>query len=94
MLDAFITMPDHVHCIIILTQPKLLNQKGKVKPLPEVIRGFKSMSSRQINKLFNRTGVPVWQEGYHDRVIRNDRELDSFRQYIVTNPIRVDMKSN
>jgi REP element-mobilizing transposase RayT len=28
----------------------------------------------------------AWQRGYHDRVVRNDRELDNIRRYIFNNP--------
>ncbi len=28
----------------------------------------------------------VWQRNYHDRVVRNERELDAVRNYIVNNP--------
>ena len=91
VLDSLIIMPDHVHCILILTEPRLLKQDGVLKPLPEIMRGFKTMSARQINLMLNRQGVPVWQESYRDRAIRNDRELGSFREYIMTNPIRYQM---
>jgi hypothetical protein len=29
---------------------------------------------------------PVWQRNYYDRVIRNEVELDRFREYIAFNP--------
>ena len=30
----------------------------------------------------------LWQRGYHDRVIRNDRELAAIRQYIANNALQ------
>jgi len=30
----------------------------------------------------------VWQSNYHDRVVRNEREFDSFFAYILDNPAR------
>ena len=30
----------------------------------------------------------IWQRGYYDRVIRNERELIAIRQYIHDNPTR------
>jgi REP element-mobilizing transposase RayT len=92
--DAFIVMPDHVHCIMLLTSiPKSgILQPPKPVPLPEILRGFKSLSSRRINKLLGRQGVPVWQDGYRERVIMDERELDRFRYYILTNPQRWTMK--
>jgi REP element-mobilizing transposase RayT len=28
----------------------------------------------------------IWQHNYHDRIIRNERELDAIRKYIEANP--------
>jgi len=36
--------------------------------------------------MLKRSGVPVWQRGYHDRIIRNDRELYRIREYVANNP--------
>lgn len=51
-----------------------------------MMRGFKTFSSRQINKFRNQAGVPVWQRGYYDRLIRNDRAGKNIRQYIFNHP--------
>ena len=32
--------------------------------------------------------MKVWQRGYWERIIRNDRELDAIREYIQGNPAR------
>ena len=57
-LDELIIMPNHLHGIIVLT-----NDFGRQKRhgLPEIIRGFKTFSARQINKLRHLKGVSVWQ---------------------------------
>ena len=55
-------------------------------PLSEIVRAFKTSSSRRINEHRGSPGVPVWQRNYYERVIRNEQELDSVRQYIVDNP--------
>jgi REP element-mobilizing transposase RayT len=31
-------------------------------------------------------GVPVWQRNYYERIIRNESELASVREYIQNNP--------
>ena len=28
----------------------------------------------------------LWQRNYHDRVVRNDRELRAIREYVANNP--------
>lgn len=35
-----------------------------------------------------------WQRGYYDRVIRNERELQGIRQYIVDNPVKWELDEN
>ena len=90
-LDAFQIMPDHVHCILILIDPKLLGKEGSIENLAKIMQFFKGNSARRINKLRKTTGLSVWQEGYKDRVIRDDQELEKFRYYIITNPQRWQM---
>ena len=33
-------------------------------------------------------GVPLWQKGFYDHVIRNDVDLANVRQYILSNPLK------
>jgi REP element-mobilizing transposase RayT len=33
----------------------------------------------------------VWQRNYYERVIRNERELDGIRQYIIDNPLKWEL---
>ena len=56
--------------------------------LPEVVRALKTFSARRINAARGTPGAAVWQRGYYERVIRNDRELALTRRYIETNPQR------
>jgi putative transposase len=53
--------------------------------LGAIVRGVKSAVTAAARK--ERPGVgPVWQRGYHDRIIRSEAELERFRQYIADNP--------
>ena len=56
--------------------------------LGAIIGNFKSTTARRINLLRNTAGASVWQRGYHDHIIRNERELDAIRAYILANPSR------
>jgi len=53
-----------------------------------IIRGFKSATTKQINKYTNTPGKPVWQRNYYDRIIRDEDELNRIRQYIIFNPAK------
>ena len=52
------------------------------------IGGFKSACTRSINESLGTRGIPVWQRGYYDHAIRNDRVLRAIREYIGANPLR------
>jgi|SRR6185369_6962086 len=58
------------------------------KSLGSFIAGFKSACTKRINEARNTAGVSVWQRNFHERIIRNDEELHSLRNYILTNPVR------
>jgi len=86
-LDAFIVMPNHVHGIVVIVGAGL--KPGPAKHgLPEIVRGFKTFSSRRINEMRETPGVAVWQRNYHEHIIRNHESLDRLREYIANNPMQ------
>ena len=96
-LDEFVVMPNHVHGIINLTEainpdvgaglkPALTTLETQGHGLPEIVRGFKTFSSRRINQLRSTPGNAVWQRNYYDHVIRDEASLHRIREYIVGNP--------
>ncbi len=58
----------------------------KAGSLGAVVQNLKSISARQVNHLRGTPGAPVWQNGYYERIIRDERELEAIRRYIVANP--------
>ncbi len=95
-LDAYVIMPNHVHGIIKLinrtegftTLPDKNEKTNKINHgLPEIIRGFKTFSSKTINEKIKPQQKFRWQKSYHDRIIRNEHELNNVRKYIVNNPL-------
>jgi len=93
-LDVFVVMPNHIHGIIFLTdvgaglKPAPTVPAFHCHPLPEIVRGFKTFSSRKINELRNVSGTALWQRNYYEHVIRRDESLEKIREYIQTNPLR------
>jgi REP element-mobilizing transposase RayT len=98
ILDAFVTMPNHIHFIVIFLdvhvgaghvraglRPAPTNNR-KQHGLPEIVRALKSFSSRRINELRDTTGAPFWQRNYYEHIIRNERALNAIREYIKNNP--------
>ena len=57
------------------------------RSLGAIIQNFKSVSTRKANRLYFEPGNKIWQRNYYERIIRNDRELNAIREYILDNPL-------
>ncbi len=87
-LDEFVIMPNHLHGILFFNRPEKSdwteNKFGsQSQNLGAVIRAFKASVKRYAN---NNQIEFDWQTRFHDRIIRDDRELRAVRQYIINNP--------
>ena len=93
-LDVLVIMPNHIHGIIFLTDVGAGLKPAPTVPachchsLPEIVRGFKTFSSRKIDELRNMSGTALWQRSYYEHIIRRDESLEKIRDYIETNPLR------
>ena len=56
--------------------------------LGAIIGSFKAAVARRINLAKGTPGQGVWQRGYYERVVRNEDELRSVREYIRLNPLK------
>ena len=88
-----VIMPNHLHGIIIINETPVgaiheLPLQRRNMLLPKIIGYLKMNTAKRINQLRDNSGTPVWQRNYYERVIRNDHELQSVRQYIDDNPIK------
>jgi REP element-mobilizing transposase RayT len=52
--------------------------------LSKIIRWYKGRTTFEINKQFPNSNFS-WQSRFYDRIIRNDDELNSAREYIISN---------
>lgn len=95
-LYEFVVMPNHVHGIIPLTGETVgaglrpaptTDVVSRRHGLPEVVRAFKTFSARRVNELRRHPFASLWQRGYYEHVIRNERDLERIREYIVGNPV-------
>ena len=85
----YVIMPNHLHFILRLyntdSQPQL--------SLSNLVRRFKSKTTVEYIHGVNRMGWPsfdrhLWQKGFYDHIIRNERAYDFIRNYIFMNPQR------
>jgi putative transposase len=81
-LDAFIIMPNHVHGIILIFEQ--VPKHG----LSEIIRAFKSYTTRRVNHYERTSNRTIWHRSYHDVILRSEKDLNTRRQYIELNPQR------
>lgn len=104
VLDAFVIMPNHMHGIVRISVGAtgrsplhrlpcaVKNLKGPPQhSIGSFVAGFKSAVTTRINRMRKMPGEPVWQRNYYEHVIRNDDDLNSIREYIVSNPLKWDM---
>jgi putative transposase len=98
-LDAFVVMPNHLHGVLILhpgcrgVRPYApttaeTQLRSTSRTLGAIVRGFKAASARRINDFRGTPGQPVWQRNYFEHIVRNSRDLDEIRAYILKNPAK------
>jgi len=91
-------MPNHVRGIVWIVgaqhaAPLPAARTVAVTPasLGAIVRSFKSAATRHVNEFRHAPGAAVWQRNYYERVIRDDDELSSIREYIHINPLRWEL---
>jgi carbamoylphosphate synthase large subunit/REP element-mobilizing transposase RayT len=85
-LYAACVMPDHVH---ILFEPAIKSDSANGRPifwsLGELIGSIKSFAAHEINEREQSKGS-VWQEEWHDRLVRSQQDLEEKFYYVTRNP--------
>ena len=90
ILDEFMIMPNHLHCILDITRKESslykLNQFSK--PVTDSISMLINHYKGEVKKWCNNNGYPdfEWQGRFHDHVIRNEVEYYNIKRYIRENP--------
>ena len=96
-LDSWIIMPNHIHLILVICddcwggsrtalKTPAKTSTPKRKPLGRLIGAFKTVSTKKINSQHHTPGLQVWQRNYYEHIIRDESELDWYREYINENP--------
>ncbi|HEY0704640.1 MAG TPA: transposase [Candidatus Acidoferrales bacterium] len=89
-LGDFTVMPNHVHGLISLHDPvgAGLRPARRSDSVSEIVRAFKSFSSRRIHAAVANAPKNIWQRGFYDRIVRNSDECSRIRRYIRRNAER------
>ncbi len=56
--------------------------------LAAIVRSFKSITTKRVNRIRATPGAPFWQRNYYERVVRDEDELNRIRQYVRDNPAK------
>lgn len=77
-VDNFVVMPNHIHLLLQIHTDA--DGRSLIAPtISTVVRLMKGTVSKQ-------AGFSVWQKGFYDHVIRNDKDYQSIWNYIQGNP--------
>ena len=82
LLDAWVVMPNHVH-VIFWPMPN--------ESVSAIVQSWKRFTSREANKILNRTGHAFWQPEPYDHWIRNDEERARCCRYVRNNPVKAKL---
>lgn len=78
-------MPDHLHFIIFVREHLPIGLGGVVK----FFKGNCTKHLRQAFPDFAATGLPVFGDGYNDRIVFRKGALDTMMNYVTDNPRRL-----
>lgn len=95
-IKEYVIMPNHVHMIV-----RIIGDLGTVhraptiekfgvpakKSIPTLIRYLKGGVTRTFNQK-HKCNMPIWQRGFYEHIIRNEKEYYEICEYIEQNPLR------
>ena len=84
-----VVMPNHFHCII---ENKSVEEEDSISSLIEIIQWFNTMTTNEYIRGVKQLGWPrfdgkLWQRGYWDHIIRNQKTYENASEYIFYNPL-------
>lgn len=87
--DEHVIMPNHIHGIIMLGADPTIPIGDLTVGI--IVNSFKNSVLASWRKGVTEAGwpryeKPLWHRDYYDRIIRNDAELEAYREYVLGNP--------
>ncbi len=104
-LHQYAIMPDHLHGIIEIYDQYCRRERSATVPnsanyhpgIPEIVRQFKTFSSKRINELLKQNGYEpfpmggLWQKSYYEHIIRDEKDYLEKAEYILNNPLKLSL---
>ena len=102
LLNAFIIMPNHVHGIVVIDKPGIVetlhatslhttptNKMAFISPKQGSLSTIiRSYKSAVTKNLRQIHANFAWQSRFHDHIIRNNKSFQTISEYIVNNPMK------
>lgn len=80
-----VVMPDHFHVLIFVTKPTK-------KHLGEIIQAMKVVMTARIRKTLEKREKTIFEEGFHDRILKGKNQFSTIVNYIRENPRRLAVR--
>ncbi len=93
-LGAFVVMPNHIHGIVVLhVETPKVQRTGQVPSiqagsLGTIVGAYKASVTRQARRAEFFADDVLWQERYHDHIIRDTHSYEQITAYVESNPQR------
>ena len=89
-VDTYVIMPNHIHLLLRIEEGAIhespLRETGTRSLLGKAIGYFKMNSSKRVHEYYPH--FEIWQRGYYEHVIRNEKDYREIWNYIDQNPAR------
>ena len=81
-----VVMPNHFHCLVLLKEHQVVS-------VQQFVRSFKAKVSQECNRRILKGECldidgRIWQQNFHDHVVRDNEDYQNIANYIVKNPER------
>ena len=86
-LDCYTVMSNHAHVVF---RPLMQQKDGSYFPLALIMYAIKRYTATEANKVLGRRGR-FWQPESYDHIVRNEKELQRIRRYVLNNPLKVGL---
>ena len=83
-IDTYVIMPTHVHAILVFENE--VAGASSHPTLMDVVCAYKSLTTRECNRIFQTPGRKIFQTSFYESVLRNESAYRECWQYIDENP--------
>ena len=88
-VENAIVMPNHIHLLITIDNIETRDTGGHGDPpLQDIIRNFKSYTTKKYWEISSNNNDVLWQRGYYDHIIRNQSDFEYHWNYIEYNALK------